>query len=158
MSFSRREFLKTTAAVSAATAIGMSVPEDLKAAARETETEWRWDKAVCRFCGTGCGIMIATKNDMIVAVKGDPLAPVNMGLNCIKGYFNAKIMYGADRLTDPLLELMMQVSSTRRASSGRSPGNGPLMKWQSSSKSTMQNWALKGYLYSGPVNIRYRRE
>ncbi len=105
MSFSRREFLKTTAAVSAAAAIGMSVPEDLKAAARKTEAEWRWDKAVCRFCGTGCGIMIATKNDMIVAVKGDPLAPVNMGLNCIKGYFNAKIMYGADRLTDPLLRV-----------------------------------------------------
>ncbi|MEN8264803.1 MAG: nitrate reductase catalytic subunit NapA, partial [Nitrospirota bacterium] len=29
----------------------------------------------------------------------------NMGLNCIKGYFNAKIMYGADRLTDPLLRV-----------------------------------------------------
>ncbi len=105
MKVSRRDFLKTTAAVSAATAIGMSVPDNLKAAAKETEANWRWDKAVCRFCGTGCGIMIATKNDMIVAVKGDPLAPVNMGLNCIKGYFNAKIMYGADRLTDPLLRV-----------------------------------------------------
>ena len=105
MKVTRRDFLKTTAAVSAATAIGMAVPEGLRAAAKETERGWRWDKAVCRFCGTGCGIMIATKNDMIVAVKGDPLAPVNMGLNCIKGYFNAKIMYGADRLTDPLLRV-----------------------------------------------------
>lgn len=105
MKVSRRDFLKTTAAVSAAAAVGIAVPDDLKAAAKATEAEWRWDKAVCRFCGTGCGIMIATKNDMIVAVKGDPLAPVNMGLNCIKGYFNAKIMYGADRLTDPLLRL-----------------------------------------------------
>lgn len=105
MKVSRRDFLKTTAAVSAATAVGMSVPDELKAAAMETERGWRWDKSVCRFCGTGCGIMIATKNDMIVAVKGDPLAPVNMGLNCIKGYFNAKIMYGADRLTDPLMRV-----------------------------------------------------
>jgi nitrate reductase NapA len=105
MKVSRRDFLKTTAAVSAATAIGLSVPDDLKAVAAETQAGWRWDKAVCRFCGTGCGIMIATRNDMIVAVKGDPLAPVNMGLNCIKGYFNAKIMYGADRLTDPLLRV-----------------------------------------------------
>ncbi len=48
--------------------------------------------------------MLATKNGKIVAVKGDPAAPVNRGLNCIKGYFNAKIMYGADRLTTPLLE------------------------------------------------------
>jgi nitrate reductase NapA len=49
--------------------------------------------------------MLATKNGKIVAVKGDPAAPVNRGLNCIKGYFNAKIMYGADRLTQPLLRM-----------------------------------------------------
>ncbi len=105
MKVSRRDFMKTTAAVSAAAAVGITVPDELRAAAKETEAGWRWDKSVCRFCGTGCGIMIATKNDMIVAVKGDPQAPVNMGLNCIKGYFNAKIMYGADRLTDPLLRV-----------------------------------------------------
>jgi nitrate reductase NapA len=108
MKVSRRQFLKTTAAVSAATAIGMAVPDELKAVAKQTEAGWRWDKSVCRFCGTGCGIMIATKNDMIVAVKGDTLAPVNMGLNCIKGYFNAKIQYGADRLVEPLLRVNAQ--------------------------------------------------
>ncbi|MCW9022492.1 MAG: nitrate reductase catalytic subunit NapA, partial [Sedimenticola sp.] len=32
-----------------------------------------------------------------------PDAPVNKGLNCIKGYFLPKILYGADRLTQPLL-------------------------------------------------------
>ncbi|MDA8214683.1 MAG: nitrate reductase catalytic subunit NapA [Nitrospiraceae bacterium] len=105
MSLSRREFLKTTAAVAAATAVGMTVPDELKAVVKKTEAGWRWDKAVCRFCGTGCGIMIATRDDRIVAVKGDPAAPVNIGLNCIKGYFNAKIIYGADRLTDPLMRV-----------------------------------------------------
>jgi nitrate reductase NapA len=49
--------------------------------------------------------MLATKNGKIVAVKGDPAAPVNRGLNCIKGYFNAKIMYGSDRLKQPLLRV-----------------------------------------------------
>ena len=49
--------------------------------------------------------MLATKEGKIVAVKGDPAAPVNRGLNCIKGYFNAKIMYGADRLKQPLLRM-----------------------------------------------------
>ncbi len=58
--------------------------------------------------------MLATKNGKIVAVKGDPAAPVNRGLNCIKGYFNAKIMYGADRLTILFLESMKRVSLTRR--------------------------------------------
>ena len=105
MSLSRREFLKSSAAASAAAAIGMSVPSELEAAATKAEGDWRWDKAACRFCGTGCGIMMATKNGKIVAVKGDPAAPVNRGLNCIKGYFNAKIMYGADRLTQPLLRV-----------------------------------------------------
>ncbi|NWF65898.1 MAG: nitrate reductase catalytic subunit NapA, partial [Campylobacterales bacterium] len=104
-SLSRRDFLKSSAAASAAAAVGMSVPVELKAKEQETQKDWKWDKAVCRFCGTGCGIMVATKDDSIVAVKGDPLAPVNRGLNCIKGYFNAKIMYGQDRLTTPLLRV-----------------------------------------------------
>ena len=105
MSLSRRDFLKTTAAATAATAVGITVPQEVEAAAKQGQKDWRWDKAVCRFCGTGCGIMVATKGGKIVAVKGDPAAPVNRGLNCIKGYFNAKIMYGADRLTKPLLRV-----------------------------------------------------
>lgn len=105
MSLSRRDFLKTTAAASAAAAVGISVPSELKAAAEQAEAGWRWDKAVCRFCGTGCGIMMATKEGKVVAVKGDPACPVNRGLNCIKGYFTAKIMYGADRLKQPLLRM-----------------------------------------------------
>ncbi len=105
MSISRRDFLKSSAAASAAAAIGMAVPSDLEAKSNAAQSDWRWDKAACRFCGTGCGIMLATKGGKIVAVKGDPAAPVNRGLNCIKGYFNAKIMYGADRLTTPLLRM-----------------------------------------------------
>ena len=105
MSLTRREFMKTSAAVAAATAVGMTVPNELLAVAQQAESDWKWDKAVCRFCGTGCGIMVATKDDRIIAVKGDPAAPVNLGLNCIKGYFNAKIIYGADRLTEPLLRV-----------------------------------------------------
>ena len=105
MALNRREFLKSAAAASAASAVGIAVPSSLEAAAQDAQKGWRWDKAACRFCGTGCGIMLATKNGRIVAVKGDPAAPVNRGLNCIKGYFNAKIMYGADRLKTPLLRM-----------------------------------------------------
>ena len=100
----RRDFIKSSAAAAACSVAGISLPSSLSAA-DEAEKGWRWDKAVCRFCGTGCGIMVATKDGKIVAVKGDPLAPVNRGLNCIKGYFNAKIMYGADRITKPLLRV-----------------------------------------------------
>ena len=99
----RREFLKSAAVASAAATAGIAIPKTLDAATGEKG--WKWDKAACRFCGTGCGIMVATKDKQIVAVKGDPESPVNRGLNCIKGYFCAKIMYGADRITQPLLRV-----------------------------------------------------
>jgi nitrate reductase NapA len=38
-------------------------------------------------------------------VKGDPDSPVNRGLLCAKGYANAQILYGEDRLTRPLLRM-----------------------------------------------------
>ena len=66
-------------------------------------TGLRWAKAPCRFCGTGCSVMVASKNGRVVATHGDAEAEVNRGLNCVKGYFLSKIMYGDDRLTQPLL-------------------------------------------------------
>jgi len=105
MSQTRRDFIKASVAASVAGTIGISVPASVQAKTAEwADTEdWKWDKSVCRFCGVGCGIMMATHEGRIVSVKGDPESPVNRGLNCIKGYFNAKIMYGEDRLTRPLL-------------------------------------------------------
>ncbi|QCD44760.1 nitrate reductase catalytic subunit NapA [Campylobacter mucosalis] len=100
----RRDFIKSAAGAAACASAGIALPSNLNAAS-EAEKGWRWDKSACRFCGTGCGIMVATKNGKIVAVKGDPESPVNRGLNCIKGYFNAKIMYGEDRITHPLLRV-----------------------------------------------------
>jgi nitrate reductase NapA len=65
----------------------------------------RWDKGVCRYCGTGCGVLVGVRDGRVVATQGDPDAPVNKGLNCVKGYFLSKIMYGQDRLTRPLLRM-----------------------------------------------------
>jgi anaerobic selenocysteine-containing dehydrogenase len=73
--------------------------------AGQAQEAWRWDKGVCRFCGTGCGIQVATLDNRVVGVKGDPDSPVNRGLLCVKGYANAQILYGADRLTTPLLRM-----------------------------------------------------
>jgi nitrate reductase NapA len=105
MGQTRREFLKTSVAASAAATVGLPISQTAQAATKDVEAGWQWDKSVCRFCGTGCGIMVATKDGRIVATKGDPDAPVNRGLNCIKGYFNGKIMYGKDRLTQPLMRM-----------------------------------------------------
>jgi len=106
MTVSRRDFLKQSLIVSSATATGLlPVSEVANAAVKSAESGWRWDRGVCRFCGVGCGIQVATENGKIVATKADADAPVNRGLNCVKGYFNGKILYGKDRLTQPLLRM-----------------------------------------------------
>lgn len=104
MSISRREFLKANAAVAAATAVGVTLPVKVVEAA-EQKDNIKWDKAPCRFCGVGCSVLVGTRDGKVVATKGDPESPVNKGLNCIKGYFLSKIMYGKDRLDTPLLRM-----------------------------------------------------
>jgi nitrate reductase NapA len=101
MSLTRRDFIKANAAAATAAAAGITLP----AAAQPAKANIRWDKGACRFCGTGCGVLVGVQDGRVVATQGDPDAPVNRGLNCIKGYFLSKIMYGADRLTKPLLRM-----------------------------------------------------
>ncbi|AWJ85863.1 periplasmic nitrate reductase subunit alpha (plasmid) [Azospirillum sp. TSH58] len=110
MSLTRRDYLKVQAAVTAAAAAGVSLPAALQTAEAGTLTagadaKLTWSKAPCRFCGTGCGVMVGVKEGRIVATHGDVKAEVNRGLNCVKGYFLSKIMYGEDRLTQPLLRM-----------------------------------------------------
>lgn len=102
MKLTRRDFIKTNAAAATAAAAGLTLPGAKDALAKGKDMI-RWDKAPCRFCGTGCSVLVGTKDGRVVATQGDPDAPVNRGLNCIKGYFLSKIMYGKDRLTTPLL-------------------------------------------------------
>ena len=133
---SRRDALKATAAAAAASAIGVTLPQDVQAQIGGTDGI-RWDKGVCRFCGTGCGVIVGTKNGRVVATQGDPDAPVNRGLNCIKGYFLSKIMYGEDRLTRPLL----------RMKNGKYDKNGDFtpVSWDDAFKIMAEKWkaALK---------------
>ena len=102
MKLNRRDFIKANAAAAAMSAAGMAAPGTALAQGKD---EIRWDKAACRFCGTGCGVLVGTQEGRVVATQGDPDAPVNRGLNCIKGYFLSKIMYGSDRLKTPMLRM-----------------------------------------------------
>jgi len=105
MKLTRRDFIKSNAVAVTATAAGMAIPGARQAMAAGSDGKIRWDKAPCRFCGTGCSVLVGTREGRIVATQGDPDAPVNRGLNCIKGYFLSKIQYGKDRLTQPLLRM-----------------------------------------------------
>ncbi len=105
MKQSRREFLKSSAIATTASAAGLTIPGLQAITTDAPNQQIRWDKAPCRFCGTGCSVLVGVKDDKVVATQGDPDAPVNRGLNCIKGYFLSKIMYGKDRLKTPLLRM-----------------------------------------------------
>ncbi len=104
MKLSRRAFIKTNAIAATATAAGITIPGIKNVMAKQRDVI-RWDKAPCRYCGTGCSVLVGTQKGRVVATQGDPESPVNRGLNCVKGYFLAKMMYGKDRLTKPLLRM-----------------------------------------------------
>ncbi|MFY0736392.1 periplasmic nitrate reductase subunit alpha [Aurantimonas sp. NFXS3] len=104
MSLNRRDLLKAQAAGVAAAAANITLPAAAQPVSGGVETlQIKWSKAPCRFCGTGCGVMVGVKEGQVVATHGDMQAEVNRGLNCVKGYFLSKIMYGSDRLTTPLM-------------------------------------------------------
>ncbi|MCU7884731.1 MAG: nitrate reductase catalytic subunit NapA [Candidatus Thiodiazotropha sp. (ex Lucinoma annulata)] len=105
MKLSRRAFIKSQAVLAATASAGITttISQSVSASSDDDEEDIRWDKIPCRFCGTGCSVLAGTVKGRIVATQGDPDAPVNKGLNCIKGYFLSKIMYGEDRLRKPLL-------------------------------------------------------
>ncbi|NSX15280.1 periplasmic nitrate reductase subunit alpha [Cupriavidus taiwanensis] len=106
MTISRRDFIKQTAAAATASVAGVALPAGAANMVTDSEvTKLKWSKAPCRFCGTGCGVTVAVRDNKVVATNGDPQAEVNKGLNCVKGYFLSKIMYGQDRLTKPLLRM-----------------------------------------------------
>jgi nitrate reductase NapA len=106
MPISRRDFLRQTAAAAAGAVAGIPVLGITQTVAGDAaDAGLKWSKAPCRFCGTGCGVTVAVKDNRVVATHGDPEAEVNRGLNCVKGYFLSKIMYGDDRLLRPLLRM-----------------------------------------------------
>jgi nitrate reductase NapA len=104
VSISRREFLRHSAE-SAALALlasgGLACGRAPGTGGAADASGVAWTKGVCRFCGTGCGVLVGTRSGRIVAVQGDPQNPVNRGLLCVKGYHTALAPYGADRLLRP---------------------------------------------------------
>src|SRR5688572_12538307 len=75
-SLSRRDCIKINAAAAAAAMAGVA-PAGTAAAATKDAGEIRWDKAPCRFCGTGCGVLVGVQNGRVVATQADPEAEVN---------------------------------------------------------------------------------
>lgn len=62
----------------------------------------KWVKGVCRYCGTGCGVLVGVKNGKAVAIKGDPHNH-NAGLLCLKGSMLIPVLNSPERVTQPLV-------------------------------------------------------
>ena len=99
--------MKTTAIAMASAAAAGSVAGMVGCAPKKNEPIsgdfTKTTLAVCRFCGCGCGVIVESRNGKVVSVYGDPQNDSNRGLNCVKGYYLSKILYGEDRLTKPLI-------------------------------------------------------
>ncbi len=107
MDISRRSFIKSLAWKSAIAAAGIMFPGVTFGAWKELDQSSggiEWKKTPCRFCGTGCGLLVGVSEDRAVAVKGDPNCTVNKGLCCVKGYHSVQILYGKDRFTKALVK------------------------------------------------------
>ncbi|MBT8037994.1 MAG: molybdopterin-dependent oxidoreductase [Verrucomicrobiae bacterium] len=98
----RRDFLKLSA-MTAATAAAQAKAGVERKAIHTDDHGIRWDKAPCRFCGTGCHVKVGVKDGKVIAIAGAEDADVNKGLLCVKGYHVGGILYGKDRLTTPML-------------------------------------------------------
>ncbi|MEF2746919.1 MAG: molybdopterin-dependent oxidoreductase [Senegalimassilia anaerobia] len=102
MDITRRTFVKTTA-VALASAAAAGTLSTMSGCIQAADGESVKTQAVCRFCGCGCGVICESRNGKLISVTGDPDNGSNKGLNCVKGYYLAKILYGPDRLTHPLI-------------------------------------------------------
>ena len=60
-------------------------------------------RTVCTYCGVGCNLDVATKDDEIVSITAPYDAEVNQGHTCLKGRYAFKFYNHADRLRSPMI-------------------------------------------------------
>jgi formate dehydrogenase major subunit len=109
MHIERRTFLKGTAGLGGAVAVGLFDLSDARAEMRELKiartTETR---SICPYCAVGCGTIIYTLGDKaknvtpaVVHVEGDPDHPTNRGTLCPKGATLRDDINNPQRITVP---------------------------------------------------------
>ncbi len=101
MALSRRDFLKRTAALTAASYVGINLPFKMENMALGADVD-KWVRGTCRLCGSGCRVELGLKDGKPVALRGVPESRTNLGYVCMKGMLFYKLIGHPDRLTKPL--------------------------------------------------------
>ncbi len=58
---------------------------------------------ICTYCGVGCNLSVATRNDEILSIQAVADAEVNQGHTCLKGRYAFQFYKHEDRLRSPLI-------------------------------------------------------
>lgn len=105
MKLTRREFLKLSGATAGALFLanrgaGLLFADETFYLDKKITPD-TWKKAICRYCGTGCGTEIGLKKGRVVAIRGNKDYPVNKGVLCLKGLSLMYVVYSKERAFRP---------------------------------------------------------
>ncbi|MFI5384618.1 MAG: formate dehydrogenase subunit alpha [Fimbriimonadales bacterium] len=62
-----------------------------------------WTRTTCPYCGTGCEMMIGSKDGEVIVAKPLMEAPVSKGHLCVKGRYAHAFVHANDRITKPMI-------------------------------------------------------
>ncbi|MCD8213584.1 MAG: molybdopterin-dependent oxidoreductase [Campylobacter sp.] len=104
--FGRRDFLKTTAVVGAAGALGVfsdglvsdANADELKSGHLQTEII----KTNCAGCTHNCGVLAHVRNGRVIKIEGNPTHPMSKGRLCSKGLAGIQALYNPNRNKYPM--------------------------------------------------------
>jgi predicted molibdopterin-dependent oxidoreductase YjgC len=61
--------------------------------------------STCAYCGVGCSLILGTRGERIVSIRGNPDGPANRGKLCVKGRYGiTEFVHSQERLTSPLIK------------------------------------------------------
>ena len=61
-------------------------------------------RTICSYCGVGCNLEVAVKNNEILSIRAPNDAEVNAGHTCLKGRYAWRFYNHPDRLSTPLIK------------------------------------------------------
>ncbi|MFP6807154.1 MAG: formate dehydrogenase subunit alpha [Pseudomonadales bacterium] len=61
-------------------------------------------RTICSYCGVGCNLEVAVKDNKVVSISAPMDAEVNQGHTCLKGRYSFRFYNHPDRLQSPLLK------------------------------------------------------